>query len=85
MIGKYFSAPWCIPCKTFRPVAEKVFHDKGIPLNMIDAESQEALDYGIMSLPTIVLVHDGAEVGRIVGNWPENRLVEKVDEIGQMS
>ena len=82
MVGKYFTASWCQPCKTFRPIAEKVFADKKIPLNFIDAESQEAMEYGVQSLPTIVLVHDGAELGRIVGSFPESKLIERLESIG---
>ncbi len=66
-----FWAPWCGPCKISK-AAIKSLAAKGfeIPIEEINADENEALvmDYGIKSLPTMILLDDyGVEVARQAG------------------
>ena len=62
-----FSASWCGPCQTLKPVMEQV--NKTIPVTKIDVDTdaQTVSDYGVRSVPTVVLVKDGREVKRFTG------------------
>lgn len=66
-----FWAPWCVPCKMAEPVLEalsETYKDKTEILKLnVDENSQTAMKYGVMSIPTTILYKDGKEVGRQVG------------------
>jgi len=65
-----FWATWCGPCKVFTPVIEKLDEEyKDIKFLSIDVDhvSELAKRFKISSLPTILLLSDGEEVGRILG------------------
>lgn len=65
-----FYADWCMPCKMMAPVVEKVASEnadiKVVKIN-IDNEQDIAIQYGIMSIPTFMVVKNGEVVNRIVG------------------
>ncbi len=66
-----FFADWCMPCKMFAPILEKVAEKLGdkvviAKINIDDAE-QIAASHGVMSIPTIILFKDGKETDRNVG------------------
>ena len=62
-----FSASWCGPCQTLKPVMEQV--SKTIPVTKIDVDTdaQTVSDYGVRSVPTVGLIKDGREVKRFTG------------------
>lgn len=65
-----FYADWCGPCQVLSPIVEEVAKAnaeiKVVRINIDNAESI-AIDYGIMSIPTLVVVENGEEVKRSVG------------------
>ncbi len=66
-----FFAEWCMPCKMFAPILEKVAEKVGdeaiiAKINIDEAEAI-AKEYGVMSIPTVVLFKNGNEVARHVG------------------
>ena len=66
-----FWAPWCGPCKMISPILEEVAVDfegkvKFSKLN-VDENTQIASDYGIMSIPALILFKDGSPAAQIVG------------------
>ncbi len=66
----YFSAEWCGPCHKFKPVFEA--HQKAhesISFNVIDCDLNEHLadKYEVQKLPTIIFLHNGVEVARVLG------------------
>jgi len=67
-----FTASWCQPCQTLKPVMEQV--SKTIPVTKIDVDTdaQTVSDYGVRSVPTVVLIKDGREVKRFTGVQPLN-------------
>ena len=64
----YFSAPWCGPCRMFGPVMDRVA-SSGIPVQKVNVDENRelAMQYGVMSVPTTVLVENGQGVTRFVG------------------
>ncbi len=63
----YFSAPWCGPCKMFKPVMESLSSELPIQFIDVDTSPQTAAQYNVRSVPTTVVVKDGMEMGRVVG------------------
>lgn len=53
----YFSAPWCGPCKMFKPVVEMVSSELNVSVNYInvDYDASYAERYSVSSVPTIVI------------------------------
>ncbi len=70
----YFSASWCGPCKTMSPIMEGVSQKNDSHLNVIkidvDEAQQLAAQYGIRSIPTLVLLNSGQQVDTLVGAQP---------------
>jgi thioredoxin 1 len=66
-----FWASWCMPCKMLAPVIEELAEelgDKVITAKVdVDAEGALAMEYSVMSIPTVILFKDGQEVKRFVG------------------
>jgi thioredoxin-like negative regulator of GroEL len=63
----YFSAAWCNPCKAYRPLVESMQNEMPITFIDVDASPQTSDQYNIRSVPTIVVVLNGMEIGRAVG------------------
>ena len=63
-----FSAQWCGPCRTMAPAIEQL-RQQGYPLRTIDVdqETDASRRYQVTHLPTVVVIRDGTEVGRLVG------------------
>lgn len=75
-----FWAPWCGPCKMIGPVLEEYAKEnqgriKIAKLN-VDEEKQWAGQFGVMSIPTMILFHKGQPVGQLVGFRPKNELAQ---------
>ena len=77
-----FWAPWCAPCLMQGPiletVAEKVADSASIVKVDVDANPAAAEQFGVMSIPTLVLLKDGREVRRFVGMQPQEVLVAAI-------
>ena len=77
-----FWAPWCGPCRMVSPVVDEVATDMADVITVakcnVDENEELALKYGVMSIPTLIIFRDGAEVGRLVGALPKEKLVEEI-------
>lgn len=64
-----FYATWCGPCKMFGPIFEEVAKESNINFVKLDVDksSDIAREYGVMSIPTIILFRNGKEVNRHTG------------------
>ncbi|HHX96807.1 MAG TPA: thioredoxin [Clostridia bacterium] len=78
-----FWAPWCGPCKMMEPIIEELGSSyrgrvKVGKLN-VDENNRTAGDYGIMSIPTLILFQDGKEINRLVGFIPKAKIAKALD------
>jgi len=76
-------AAWCAPCRAIAPVVEelaKQYTGKVVfgKLN-VDENPETQTKYGIMAIPTLLVMKNGGEVDRIVGNLPKNQLEAKIN------
>ena len=66
-----FWATWCAPCKMVAPVLDEIAGENKDKLTVakldIDANPATARDYGVMSIPTMIVFQDGQAVKQIVG------------------
>jgi thioredoxin 1 len=66
-----FYADWCGPCRMMTPVIEQFAGEMDGKVNVatldIDASQKTTQDFGVTSIPTLILFKDGKEVKRIVG------------------
>jgi thioredoxin-like negative regulator of GroEL len=71
-----FTASWCGPCKSLAQNLE--IADLGLPIEVIDIDVHDdiANDYGIRSVPTLVMIQENIEVKRLIGSKPVNQLKE---------
>jgi thioredoxin 1 len=82
-----FWAPWCGPCRMVAPVVEEIaleYRDKikVVKLNT-DENSETASQYGIRSIPTLMIFKEGQKVveGTVVGAVPKSTLANTLDKI----
>lgn len=79
-----FWAPWCGPCKMFGPIFENVSSIKTevkfCKLNVDEDNENISKEYGVMSIPTVILFKDGKEINRNIGFMDEDSLIEFIGE-----
>ena len=66
---EYYSATWCGPCMTFKPVMKEL-KDEGMNIKFIDIEEEQQLaqENNIRSIPvTIIYGDDDKEITRLIG------------------
>lgn len=77
-----FWAPWCGPCKMVGPVLEEIDGERSdvkvVKLN-VDDNQQTAAQYGVMSIPTMILFKGGQPAAQIVGAQPKGKIEEQLD------
>jgi len=73
-----FWATWCGPCKMIAPVLEELNNDLGDDAKIvkvdIDQNQELAMKYGVMSIPTLLVLKDGEKVETTVGFQPKEKL-----------
>lgn len=78
-----FWAPWCGPCRMIAPLIDELATEnagacKFAKIN-IDETPNVAANYGVTSIPTLMIFKGGEVVDRFVGVQPKNRLQEAID------
>lgn len=74
-----FSADWWPACRQLRPVVSKVAEEEtDIDIYYVDVDQSPDLagQFGIMSIPTLVLIKNGQEADRSIGFIPEGKVKE---------
>lgn len=72
----YFTASWCGPCRQLGPIMNEVANEVPVRKVDVDNEPDVAQQYGVRSVPTIVLVENGNEKERLVGVQPKNSYIQ---------
>ena len=74
-----FWAPWCMPCRMLSPVIDDIAKDatnfKVGKIN-VDEQGELAQQYGIMSIPTLIIFRDGKVSNQTMGVQPKQAILE---------
>jgi thioredoxin-like negative regulator of GroEL len=70
----YFSAGYCQPCRAFRPVMESLQSEISITFIDVDSSPQTATTWNVRSVPTVLVIENGIEKGRLVGARPKEEV-----------
>jgi thioredoxin 1 len=78
-----FWAPWCGPCRMVAPIVDELSDEydgkvKFVKLNT-DDNVRTASQYGIRSIPTLLVFKGGEPVGQIIGFRPKSDLKKRLD------
>ncbi len=77
-----FYADWCGPCKAVSPVVDELASelDGQLKVAKLDADANSELmqQFGVFSIPTLILFQNGQEVDRIVGALPKPKLLQMI-------
>ena len=79
-----FYADWCGPCKMMSPIIEEIANELGDKAKVGKVNSDENMDlaekYGIMSIPTIMVIKNGEVSKTFVGVTDKNEIINAVNE-----
>ena len=77
-----FWAEWCGPCKMISPILEELAGENSETFKVgkvnVDDNRQTAMQYGVRSIPTLLVFKDGKVAGQIVGAMPKEALKKKI-------
>ena len=70
-----FWASWCGPCRMVSPVVDEIADDILVGKVNVDEQRELAAQFGVMSIPTLVVLKNGKEVQRSVGARPKGQIL----------
>ncbi|MDI6780391.1 MAG: thioredoxin [Bacteroidota bacterium] len=77
-----FWAVWCGPCKMIAPTVEEIAREYDGKLKVckldVDSNPKTAMQYGIRSIPTLLILKGGQVVEQMVGALPKRSMVDKI-------
>ena len=75
-----FWAEWCAPCRMIAPMLEEIAEEYNEKLKIgklnVDQNRTIAAQYGVMSIPTLILFKDGEMVEQMIGAQPKENLLK---------
>lgn len=77
-----FWAPWCGPCRMVSPIVDEIAAeaaDKKVGKINVDDEPELARQFGVMSIPTLVVMKDGKIANKSVGARPKAAILAMFD------
>ena len=79
-----FWAPWCGPCRMVGPVIEQLSGDYAGKIKVgklnVDDNQRTAMNFRVMSIPTVILFKDGQPVETLVGAMPKSAYQARLDK-----
>lgn len=73
-----FWAPWCGPCRMVLPLVEEIAGERDdikVGKVNVDEQAELAAQFGVMTIPTLVVMEKGRIVNRSVGAKPKNEIL----------
>jgi len=73
-----FWAPWCAPCRMVVPIVEEIAQERSdIKVGKVNVDEQPELagQFGVMSIPTLVVMKNGKIVNQAMGARPKNAIL----------
>ena len=74
-----FWAPWCAPCRMVVPIIEEIAGERPeirVGKINVDEQPEQAREFSIMSIPTLVVMKNGKIVQQVSGARPKNAILE---------
>jgi len=78
---KRFTAPWCAPCRMLAPVLKQLeteLPDVKFEIVDVDEDPVQAEEFGIRTIPTVLIIRDEQILNTIVGANPKKRYVDAI-------
>ena len=80
-----FWAAWCGPCKTIAPVIQEIAIEYSGKVKVgkvdVDQNNQIAMQYGIRSIPPLLILKEGKVINQLVGAVPKNNITDLLDQV----
>ena len=74
-----FYADWCGPCKMLGPIMDEISNDYSVYKINVDENNNLASEYGVMSIPCVILFKDGKEVSRSIGLKSKEDIINMIN------
>lgn len=77
-----FYATWCGPCRMVSPIVDEIAEERAdvvVGKINVDEEPELAQEFGVMSIPTLVVLKNGAEANRRVGAAPKAQILAMLE------
>jgi thioredoxin 1 len=78
-----FWAPWCGPCRMVAPVVEEIAQERAEQLKVvklnIDDNQNTAMQFNVLSIPTLMLFRNGEVAKTVVGAYPKRKLEAELE------
>jgi thioredoxin 1 len=80
-----FYADWCGPCRAIAPIVEEIASELDGQLKVakldVDQNQETAMQYGVQSIPTLLVFKNGKEVERLIGYMSKSKLLSKIEPL----
>jgi thioredoxin 1 len=80
-----FWAEWCGPCRVIAPVVDEIATEYSQKVKVgklnVDNHNQVASQYGVRSIPALLIFNNGTVANQIVGAVPKNKITEILDSV----
>lgn len=80
-----FWAEWCAPCKMIAPTLDEIEAEYGGKFKLgkvnVDQNTKYAADYGVRSIPALILFNGGKVADQIIGAVPKGQITAMIDKV----